>query len=286
MKQVSIIKNFFKKIATTEIAEGFFEEFEEILIEADVGVKTTGMILDHLKKQKINLKSFQSIDVKNILKAYIKELITEGRLIDSPGLKIILFTGINGVGKTTSLVKLAYYLLQNGSNVKIVAGDTFRAAASEQLQVWTDRIRVPLLKTTPGSDSGAVVFDGITSALSDRTDYLIIDTAGRMHTKEDLMRELQKIRNICMKRIQQDHIENILVVDSTTGQNSYTQAEIFNEYIPLTGVFLSKYDSIFKGGIVIRISSELEIPIKFIGTGESLSDFGFFNKNDFIESLI
>ncbi len=167
----------------------------------------------------------------------------------------------------------------------MVAGDTFRAAASDQLAVWADKIKVPLIKTSHGSDSGAIVYDGISSALNDGTEYLIVDTAGRMHTSEDIMRELEKIRTICLKRVREDNIENILVVDSTIGQNGFIQAETFNKYIPVTGIFLSKYDSIFKGGIVIRISAELKIPIKFIGTGEGLSDFGFFNKDDFIESL-
>jgi len=144
---------------------------------------------------------------------------------------------------------------------------------------------VPIIKTDSGADSGAVVYDGITSALNDNTDYLIIDTAGRMHTSNDLMQELKKIKNICLKRIQENNIETILVIDSTTGQNGFIQAETFNQYIPLTGLFLSKYDSIFKGGIIIRISNELKIPIKFIGTGEALSDIEIFNKNTFIESL-
>ncbi len=274
---MGIIKNFFSRITTTKADEDFYEEFEEILIQADVGVNTTMMILDYLKKS--------GKDIKNVLIEYLNELITDGRLIDTPGLKVILFTGINGVGKTTSLVKVANYLKQNSFKVKMVAGDTFRAAAADQLDIWADRIKIPLIKALPDSDSGAIVYDGISSALNDRTDYLIIDTAGRMHTKEDLMLELQKIKTICLKRVQEINIENILVVDSTTGQNGFVQAEVFNNYIPITGVFLSKYDSIFKGGIVIRISSELKIPIKFIGTGESLSDFDLFNKNDFIASL-
>ena len=179
------------------------------------------------------MKSNDSDQLKNIIKEHLKELVIEGKLINPPGLKIILFTGINGVGKTTSLAKLANSLLQDNFKVKLVAGDTFRAAAIDQLTVWADKIKVPLIKTTPDSDSGAIVFDGITSALNDNTDYLIIDTAGRMHTSDNLMQELQKIKNICLKRIQEHNIENILVVDSTTGQNSFLQAETFNKFISI-----------------------------------------------------
>ncbi len=284
---MGILKNFFSKITKTKTSldDNFLEKLEEIFIEADVGIKTCQMILDHLKETSYKSKLKDSSQLKNILKEHLKELIIEGKLINSPGLKIILFTGINGVGKTTSLVKLANFLLQDNFKIKIVAGDTFRAAAIDQLVVWTDKIKVPLIKTTPDSDSGAIVFDGITSALNDNTDYLIIDTAGRMHTSDNLMQELRKIKNICLKRIQENNIENILVVDSTTGQNSFMQTETFNKFIPVTGIFLSKYDSIFKGGMVIRISAELGIPVKFIGTGENLSDIDLFDKDSFIESL-
>ena len=285
---MGILKNFFNKITKTKISldHNFLEKLEQTLIEADTGVKTSQMILNHLKEISSKTKITDSGKFKNIIKEYIKELIIEGELINTAELKIILFTGINGVGKTTSLAKLANYLLQNNFKIKIVAGDTFRAAAIDQLAVWADKIKVPLIKTTYGADSAAIVFDGITSALNDNSDYLIIDTAGRMHTSDDLMQELRKIKTICLKRIQENNIENILVIDSTTGQNSFIQAETFNKFIPVTGIFLSKYDSIFKGGIIIRISAELKIPIKFVGTGENLSTINIFNKNDFIESLL
>jgi len=284
---MNILKSFFNKISKTkmELDELFFDELEEVLIEADTGVISTQLILNHIKKISRQDRITNSQKLKTILKNHLKELIVEGQLLNTEGLKLIIFTGINDVGKTTSLAKLAYYLIQKKNNIKIVAADTFRAGAIDQLVVWANRIKVPIIKTDSGADSGAVVYDGITSALNDNTDYLIIDTAGRMHTSNDLMQELKKIKNICLKRIQENNIETILVIDSTTGQNGFIQAETFNQYIPLTGLFLSKYDSIFKGGIIIRISNELKIPIKFIGTGEALSDIEIFNKNTFIESL-
>ncbi len=281
---MSVLKNFFQQLKgkKLQINDDFYEELEGTLIEADIGIVTTQMILDYLKNPFQKKKTHDNEQLKILLKKYLNELIMEGDLNNNPGLKIILFTGINGVGKTTSLVKTAYYLKQNNFKVKLVAGDTFRAAAIDQIIVWSEKIKLPLIKSTIGSDSGAVVFDSITSALKDNTDYLLIDTSGRMHTNEDLMKELKKLKNICLKRIEKDNFENILVADATTGQNGFIQAEIFHKFIPVTGIFLSKFDSIFKGGTIIRISSELHIPIKFIGTGESITDFSFFNKKLYV----
>lgn len=284
---MSLLKQFFSKILLKKpsIDEEFFEELEQILVESDIGIRTTTNILEYLKAYIIKEKINDSLNIKTILKDYLKTLIKTENIISSPGLKVILFTGINGVGKTTSLAKLANLLKEKNQKVKIVAADTFRAAAIEQLVIWAKRVNVPIVKSETGADSGAVVYDGIASALNDKTDYLIIDTAGRMHTNEDLMKELQKIVNICLKRVDKQNMENILVVDATTGQNSYIQAETFNRFIPISGVFLSKYDSIFKGGMVIRISNELKIPVKFIGNGETLADIKSFNKDQFIELL-
>lgn len=287
---MGLLKNFFTNLKTkkTPIDEQFYEEFEEKLIEADMGPLATEQILDDLKKDSSN-KNINDIEhLKQYLKDYLAQLISskEEEWQDNQNeLKIILFTGINGVGKTTSLAKLAHYLQSKGKKLKLVAGDTFRAAAIEQLTVWAERLNLPIIKSTQGSDPAAIVFDGITSAINDNCDYLLIDTAGRMHTSDNLMRELQKIKNICLKKVKEENIKNILVIDSTTGHNGFNQAEIFKKFIPVSGVFLAKYDSIFKGGIIIRISKELQIPIQFIGTGETVSDFHFFNKNNFIESL-
>lgn len=284
---MSLLKQFFSKILVKKqiIDEEFFEELEQILVESDIGIRTTTTILEYLRAVIQKEKISDIPQIKTILKDYLKTLIKTEDIISFPGLKIILFTGINGVGKTTSLAKLANLLKEKKQKVKIVAADTFRAAAVEQLVIWANRVNVPIVKSETGADSGAVVYDGITSALNDKTDYLIIDTAGRMHTNEDLMKELQKIKNICLKRLEKNNIENILVIDATTGQNSYIQAETFNKFIPVTGVFLSKYDSIFKGGMVIRISNELQIPIKFIGDGETLADIKSFDKEQFIELI-
>lgn len=284
---MNILKKFFTKFKkeSIKIDDDFLEDLEETLIQADIGVKTTQEILEHIELINKDKKLENSDDLILELKKYLKDLLLTDEIKESNELNIIMFAGINGVGKTTSLAKVAYHLKNKGKKVKLVAGDTFRAAAIDQIAIWADRLDLPIVKTTHGADSAAVVFDGITSALSDNTDYLLIDTAGRMHTSDDLMRELQKIRNICLKRIPEERIENIIVVDSTTGQNSYIQTETFNNYIPINGVFLSKYDSIFKGGMVIRISNELKIPIKFTGTGETFKDLNIFKPDEFIETL-
>lgn len=284
---MGILNKFFLNIKKekVKIDNNFFENFEETLIEADVGPKTAMEILEHLKKISQKQKLNDIDELKTYLIKYLNETLITGKIIDNSDLNIILFSGINGVGKTTSLAKCANYLKNNNKKVKIAAGDTFRAAATEQIDIWANRIKVPIIKSTMGTDSGALIYDSITSSLSDKTDYLLIDTAGRMYTSDDLMKELQKIMNICTKRIPKKNIENILVIDSTTGQNGFIQTETFQKFIPITGIFLSKYDSIFKGGSIIRICSELNIPVKFIGTGESLDDFKYFNKEEFTQSL-
>ncbi len=282
----------FKKVITgifdkkKEFNDDFFESLEERLVEADVGITTTNLIIERLRED-IKINKFKTADeLQESLKNILNDIIIEGALIREKGLKIVFFTGINGVGKTTSLAKLANYLKQQNYRVKIGAGDTFRAAAIEQLGIWAERIGIPIIKHKLGSDSGAVVYDSISSALADNTDYLIIDTAGRMHTSSDLMRELQKLRKITLKRIPEEQIENIIVVDSTAGQNSFVQVKTFNDYIPVTGIFLSKYDSSSKGGIIVRICSELKKPIKFLGTGETLNDFEIFSKEKFINEIV
>ncbi len=282
----------FKKIITgifdnkKGFDDTFFETLEERFVEADMGINTTNFIIERLQED-IKEKNLKTVDdLQENLKIILNELIIEGKLITNKGLKVILFTGINGVGKTTSLAKVVNFLKENKFKVKIGAGDTFRTAAIEQLSIWADRLNVPIIKHQIGSDSGAVVYDALTSALADNTDYLVIDTAGRMHTSTDLMKELQKLRKIILNRIPEENIENIIVVDATAGQNSFIQTETFNSYIPVTGIFLSKYDSSSKGGIIIRISNELKKSIKFLGTGEQLTDMELFNKEKFITDII
>ncbi len=274
---------FLKKIFTrySKISSEFIEELEETLIEADVGMQVTEQIIDEIKRKKV--ASLE--EAREIIKTIISDIIIEGEIIKGEGLKVIIFCGVNGVGKTTSIAKLANYLRNHGYKIKLAAGDTFRAAGIEQLEVWAERLKLPVIKQQQGADPGAVVYDAISSALSDNDDYLIVDTAGRMHTREDLMREMEKIYKVAQKRIPQQNIENLVVIDATTGQNGFNQVSMFNQYLNITGIFLAKFDSSFKAGIILRISKELRIPIKFIGTGEKLEDISEFNKTIFIEKL-
>ncbi len=276
--------DFLKKIFNryNKINKEFIDEIEQTLIEADVGVITTEEIIHRLQDEKIT--SIE--DAKEVIKQIIAESILEGKLANNNGLNVIIFCGVNGVGKTTSIAKLGYYLKKQGLKIKIAAGDTFRAAGIEQIQVWSERLKIPTIKQTQGSDPGAVVFDAISSALAEGDNYLLVDTAGRMHTREDLMREMQKIYKVVQKRIPETNIENLVVLDATTGQNGFNQASMFKQYLPITGIFLAKYDSSFKAGIIIRVSKELGIPIKFLGTGENVEDIAEFKKLKFIEKLI
>ncbi len=285
---MGLFKNILNKVfeKNKKFNENFFEDLEEKLVSADVGISSTEKIITDLRNRIKENKYTSLAEVEKELKTILNNYILEGNLINNEGLKVILFTGINGVGKTTSLAKLANYLKKKGYKIKIGAADTFRAAAIEQLSIWAEKIKVPIIKHQLGSDSGAVVFDTLSSAISDNTDYAIIDTAGRMHTSSDLMRELQKIKKVALKKVDEKNIENIIVVDSTAGQNSFFQVETFDKYIPVTGVFLSKYDSSSKGGIIIRISNELKKPIKFLGYGEKIEDIKPFSKSEFINELI
>ncbi|MBN1899443.1 MAG: signal recognition particle-docking protein FtsY [Spirochaetes bacterium] len=259
----------------------FLEEMEQTLIQADVGLITTEEILEKIQRK--NPKSRD--ETKELISEIMAGIIQEGELCQKNGLGVILFCGVNGVGKTTSLAKIAHYLKKKGKKCKLVAADTYRAAGIEQLEVWAEKLKIPVIKQFQGSDPGAVVFDAINSGLSDRDDYLLVDTAGRMHTREDLMREIVKVYNVVLKKIPEDHIEVLVVLDATTGQNGFNQAVEFKKYLPVQGAFLAKYDSSFKAGIIIRISKELNIPIKFVGTGEKIEDMDTFRKKDYITNI-
>lgn len=276
-------KLFFRKKV---LDDEFIEELEERLVESDVGITTTERIIEILE---LLLKKEKFVDIETVkkkIREILYNIILEEDIINNNGLNIILFTGVNGVGKTTSIAKLANFLKNKNFKVKIAAADTFRTAAIEQLAFWTEKIKIPLIKHNYGSDSGSVVYDAISSCLANNFNYLLVDTAGRMHTSNDLMRELQKIYRIASKRVNPENIENILTIDATGGQNSFVQAKTFNQYLPVTGIFLSKYDSSSRGGIVIRIASELKIPVKFLGTGEKIDNIEVFNKQKFIHEII
>ncbi len=268
------------------VDEDLIEELEEILICADVGAYTTEMILDRLRDEIKENKIKDSDDVKVALKEIMLEMIGEGGDIPfNDEMTVILIIGVNGVGKTTTIGKIASSLKRNKKKVVVAAADTFRAAAIDQLNVWTDRAGVDLIKHTEGSDPAAVVFDAINAAKKRNADALIIDTAGRLHNKKNLMNELAKIDRVITRELPNANRETLLVLDSTTGQNAVNQAKEFKNAANITGLVLTKLDGTAKGGIVFSIKNELNIPVKYIGVGEQIDDMEKFDANDFINAL-
>jgi len=268
------------------IDEDFYEELEEILITSDVGVKTTLEIIQTLRDKVKAAKIGNSDQVKNLLKEIIADILKsqdEGLSFERP--MVLLIVGVNGVGKTTTIGKLAYQFVHQGKGVILAAGDTFRAAAAEQLEVWGQRAGVPVIRHDEGSDPGAVIFDAIQAAKSRSSDVLICDTAGRLHNKRNLMEELKKIKRIIDREYPEAKVEVLLVLDATTGQNAVSQAKVFKEVVDLTGIILTKLDGTAKGGVIVAVKSELDIPIRFIGVGEGLEDLQEFNPYDFVNAL-
>jgi fused signal recognition particle receptor len=268
------------------IDEDLMDELEEILICADVGATTTELILDELR-DRIKEKGLKdSNDVKTELQSIMLDMIGEGgEIAYSKEMTVILVIGVNGVGKTTSIGKIAYSLKKSHKKVVVAAADTFRAAAIDQLEVWTKRAGVDLVKHTEGSDPAAVVFDAINAAKKREADVLIVDTAGRLHNKKNLMDELSKIDRVITRELPDSNRETLLVLDSTTGQNAVNQAKEFKNSANITGLVLTKLDGTAKGGIVFSIKNELNIPVKFIGVGEQIDDMEKFNAKDFIDAL-
>ena len=270
-----------------EIDEELYEEIEEILITGDVGFETTLKIVDMLRKN-VKKKSIQDVkEVREELKLIIEEILSgdDSNLKLEPKPAILVIVGVNGVGKTTSIGKIAMRLKSEGKSVLLAAGDTFRAAAAEQLEVWADRAGVELIKHQEGSDPSAVIFDAISGAKARNTDVLICDTAGRLHNKKNLMQELAKIFRIIDREYPEATKEVLLVIDATTGQNAINQVKIFKEAAPLTGIILTKLDGTAKGGVVLSIKSEQQLPIKLIGVGEKIEDLQDFNAKDFAKAL-
>lgn len=269
-----------------KISDSFFEELEEILISCDVGFSCTIEIVKELQKNIKQKKIKFKKQAKEELMLVIEEILKtneEPQNISKP--TIILMLGVNGVGKTTTIAKLAYYFKQQQKSVLLAAADTFRAAAIEQLEIWAKKVDCPLIKHQQNSDPASVVFDGICSAKKRNVDFLICDTAGRLHTKKNLMGELEKIVRVTNKEALNLNKEFLLTIDATTGQNGLIQAEKFKETAKITGTILTKLDGTAKGGIVIPIKKNLDLPIKFIGTGESLEDFQVFDANMFTKAL-
>lgn len=275
-------------IGYATIDDDFLDELEEVLIMADVGIKTTSILMqdvrDGIKAKQIN----EPADLRPFLEAKLKELLSYGDYkinYAKQGPTVIIVVGVNGVGKTTTIGKLGNYYKEQGLKVVLAAGDTFRAAAIDQLEIWGGRIGVDVIKHTEGSDPAAVVYDALKSAKSKEADVLIIDTAGRLHTKFNLMEELKKINRIVEREITGAPHETLLVLDATTGQNAINQAKLFSQATPLTGVVLTKLDGTAKGGVVVAIKSELEIPVKWIGIGEGVNDLRPFDPEEFSKAL-
>ena len=268
-----------------ELNDEFYEELEDILISSDVGVESAMEICEELRTRARKEKLRTAEDVRGLLKEIIEEdMQAENNFkIEYPA--VITIVGVNGVGKTTSIGKLANYFKNQKKGVCLVAGDTFRAAASEQLSEWAARNKVRVIKHEEGADAAAVVFDGITSAKARKTDVLIVDTAGRLHTKTNLMEELGKINRVIEREYPEANKYTFIVLDATTGQNALSQIEHFNEYVDLDGIILTKLDGTAKGGVVITISREYNLPVVFIGVGEGINDLEEFNAKDFADNL-
>ncbi|MCT4621415.1 MAG: signal recognition particle-docking protein FtsY [Marinisporobacter sp.] len=271
-----------------KVDEELFEELEEILITSDAGVHTTMEIIDRLRSLAKERKITEAQDLKELLKEILGELLEMDKshalnVESSPA--IVLMVGVNGVGKTTSIGKIAHQFKSQGKKVLLAAGDTFRAAAIDQLEIWANRVGVDVIKHQEGADPAAVIYDAIQSAKARKMDVLICDTAGRLHNKKNLMNELGKVAKVVDREYPEASKEVLLVLDATTGQNAIQQAKIFKEVTDITGVVLTKLDGTAKGGVVLGISSELDIPVKLIGVGEGMDDLQKFVPEDFVTAL-
>ena len=268
------------------IGKEFYEELEEVLISADISVSTAEEVVEQLKEDVKEEKLKEEEDVVNLLKDILEDTLTRAEVPEIEYPAVIMLIGVNGVGKTTTVGKLADYFLRNKKSVTVAAADTFRAAAADQLAIWAERAGVRIVKHEEGSDPSAVVFDAVSSARARGTDVLLVDTAGRLHVKANLMEELKKISRVISREYPQAHVYKLLVLDATTGNNAISQARLFDEAVELDGIVLTKLDSTAKGGFVISLCGELEIPVVFVGTGEKISDLEKFNAEEFIDGIL
>lgn len=286
---MGIFKKFFEKIkyafTKTELNDDFYDELESVLISSDMGVDTALDIMDELKsvcKSKL-IKDVEraQVELKNIL---IEKLQSVEPNFEYP--LVITVVGVNGVGKTTTIAKMTKFFQDKKKSVMLVAGDTFRAAATEQLSNWADKLKVKVVKQGEGADPASVVFDAISSAKAKKTDVLIVDTAGRLHTKVNLMKELEKINNIVTREYPEAHRMNLIVLDASIGQNSIAQVKAFKDSVQIDGIVLTKLDGTAKGGVVYPIINELKVPIVFTGFGEGVNDLEVFNPTSFVEKIL
>ena len=279
-KLQSVINSF------TKIDEDFFEELEETLILSDIGAVTSANICESLRKEVKRTGATDPNEVKGLLKNIIAEILEGDNTLNlDTKPTVILVIGVNGAGKTTTIGKLSHNLKASGKKVVVAAADTFRAAAIEQLQVWTDRAGVDIIKHAEGADPAAVVFDALQAGKARNADVIICDTAGRLHNKKNLMDELKKIARIIDNNLPDSRVETLLVLDATTGQNAVNQARLFKETAEITGIVLTKLDGTAKGGIIIPIKEEMDIPVKLVGVGEKIDDLQDFIPADYVEAL-
>ncbi len=280
----NIGKKIFAAFSGRALDDDFYEELEEAMLTADMGVTATEQILDEFKDEVYREKITDTEKAKNLL----KRIMVDSTSYDIPDYDyplVILLAGVNGVGKTTAIGKLANYFKSIGKSVVVAAADTFRAAASDQLEVWADRANVRIIKHKEGSDPASVVFDAISSAKARGDDVILVDTAGRLHNKKNLMDELKKIHKVIIRELPNADYRSYIVLDATTGQNALSQVEIFSEAIDIDGIILTKLDGTAKGGVVMAISAEQEIPVVFVGVGEKIDDLLPFNPEEFVDAI-
>ncbi|MBO5327972.1 MAG: signal recognition particle-docking protein FtsY [Clostridia bacterium] len=277
------LSNLFAK---NKIGDEFYDELEEILIEADISVSTAVDVVDEIRAEAKNEKIKDKEYIVDLLKDVLEEKLTEAVVPEIEYPAVIMLVGVNGVGKTTTVGKLANYFLRKKKSVTVAAADTFRAAAADQLTVWAERANVRIVKHEEGSDPSAVVFDAISSAKAKKTDVVIIDTAGRLHVKANLMEELKKMSRVVNREYPACNFYKLLVLDATTGHNAVNQAQVFDEAVELDGIVLTKLDGSAKGGFVISLCGELGIPVVFAGVGEKMEDLELFNPEEFIDNIV
>lgn len=277
-----------RSLFSGKIDEQTLDQLEQTLYEADFGVKTASELTKRIRELHLQNPTYKTQDYVDALKLELVKILNScpsAHSVTTELPQVILIVGVNGNGKTTSVAKLANLMVQNGHKVLVGAADTFRAAAIEQLEIWAKRLNIDIVKGAPKSDPAAVVFDAVSAAKARQCDVVILDTAGRLHTKTNLMQELEKMRRSCKKVAPHAPHETYLVLDATTGQNAIDQAKQFHHFTPLTGIILTKLDGTAKGGIVIAIQRELGIPVKFIGTGEQIDDLEPFDPEQFVNNL-
>ncbi len=269
-----------------ELDDDFFDELTDILISSDLGIECSEEIVERLRAEAKKTRLRNQEDVKQALRDIMQDILEENKELEIEYPLVLMVVGVNGVGKTTTIGKLANYYKSKGKSVLLVAGDTFRAAASEQLAIWANKNNVKIIRNDDGADPASVVYDGISSAKAKGTDVVIIDTAGRLHNKANLMEELKKVSKVVTTNWPEVCYQKLLVLDATTGQNALSQVEYFDEAIGLDGLIVTKLDGTAKGGVILGIAQEYSTPVVFIGTGEKIDDIDEFDAKEFVEAII